>query len=128
MPPRPALGSADDWIRRARANLSLAKAYQAEGILLEDLCYQAQQAAEKALKAFYLKNGRGFPFVHTLDQLLSGLEDLGIAIPEDVDQASILTRYAVETRYPGTYEPVGEDEYRDAIRFAEVILSWVESY
>jgi HEPN domain-containing protein len=53
------------------------------------------------------------------------LEALGIDIPEAVDQATLLTRYAVETRYPGAYEPVTEEEYREAIRCAETILSWV---
>ena len=127
MPPRLAPGSYEDWMERARASLALAKARKAEGILLEDLCYQAQQAGEKALKAFYLKRGAAFPFVHSLDQLLAGLEDLGLDIPEAIDQATILTRYAVETRYPGPYEAVTEEEYQEAIRLAETILAWVET-
>ena len=126
MPPKRAPGSYEDWMERAKASLALAKARKMEGILLEDLCYQAQQAGEKALKALYLKRGAVFPFVHNLDQLLAGLEDLGLEIPEAIDQATILTRYAVETRYPGAYEPVIEDEYQEAIRFAETILSWAE--
>lgn len=55
------------------------------------------------------------------------LEDLGLETPEAVDQATILTRYAVETRYPGAYEPVTMDEYQEAIGFAETILAWAES-
>ncbi|MHB9036025.1 MAG: HEPN domain-containing protein [Armatimonadota bacterium] len=34
--------------------------------------------------------------------------------------------YAVATRYPGESEPVTEDEYRDALRIAESIVSWAE--
>ena len=96
-------------------------------MLLEDLCYQAQQAAEKALKAVYVQMGVSFPFVHNLDQLLLGLEGLGIEIPEPVDEATFLTRYAVVTRYPGPFEAVTEDDYRDALRMAETILAWVET-
>ena len=98
-----------------------------EGVYLEDLCYQAQQAAEKALKACYLKRVAAFPFVHSLDPLLSGLEDLGMDIPEAVDQATVLTRYAAETPYPGPYEAVTENEYQEALRSAEIILGWVET-
>ncbi len=127
MPPERSPGSYDDWIERARASLALAKSQKTPGILLEDLCYQAQQAAEKALKAIYLKRGAAFPFVHSLDQLLAGLEDLGLETPEAVDQATLLTRYAVETRYPGAYEPVTMAEYQEAIGFAETILAWAES-
>jgi len=112
---------------RATANLALARAQDTEGVRLEDLCFQAQQAAEKALKSLYLKRGMPFPFVHSLDQLLGGLEALGVDIPEAVDEATLLTRYAVETRYPGAYEPVTEAEYLEAIRFAETILLWVQA-
>ena len=40
------------WLLRARGNLTLAeKGGRLKGILFEDLCFNAQQAAEKALKA-----------------------------------------------------------------------------
>ena len=38
-----------EWLLRARSSLSLA-CVKTEGVLYEDLCYQVQQAAEKALK------------------------------------------------------------------------------
>ena len=44
--------------------------------------------------------------------------------PADVEEAAILTDYAVSTRYPGDMEPVEEDEYCAAIRLAEATLSW----
>ena len=69
-----------------------------EGVLLEDLCYQAQQAAEKAVKALYISPGKEFLFTHDLDRLLLGLEELGLEITEALDEAAILTRYALETR------------------------------
>ena len=43
------------WLSRAKGNLNLAeKGGRLKGILLEDLCFNAQQAAEKALKAVSL--------------------------------------------------------------------------
>jgi len=38
------------WLMRAFSNLNIARRGAAEGIFLEDLCFEAQQAAEKALK------------------------------------------------------------------------------
>ena len=35
-----------EWLNRARSNLALAKS-RAPGAYLEDLCFEAQQAAEK---------------------------------------------------------------------------------
>ena len=37
------------WLRRAESNLILAQHGPEEGVFLEDLCFEAQQAAEKAL-------------------------------------------------------------------------------
>ena len=39
-----------EWLNRARSNLAIAKSRVA-GVYLEDLCFEAQQAAEKAIKA-----------------------------------------------------------------------------
>jgi HEPN domain-containing protein len=65
-----------EWLNRARSNLRRA-AVPAEGVYLEDLCYDAQQAAEKAIKAVFIARGVRFPFVHDLDALLTALEELG---------------------------------------------------
>lgn len=73
MPPRPVHGSPEDWLRRAQASLALARVH-GEGLLREDLCYQAQQAAEKALKALYIARGQAFLFTHDLDRLAMGLD------------------------------------------------------
>ena len=126
MPPRPAHGSPEEWLRRARASLALARA-TGDGILLEDLCYQAQQAAEKAMKAVYIARGQPFLFTHDLDILALGLELMGLSIPEAIDQATLLTRYAMDTRNPGGFEPVGPGEYGEAVQLAEAVILWAQA-
>ena len=39
------------WLRRADSNPRIARLARGEGVFQEDLCFEAQQAAEKALKA-----------------------------------------------------------------------------
>ena len=52
-----------EWLNRARSNLTRAKAdIRVPHVYLEDLCFDAQQAAEKAIKAVLLKRGVRFPF------------------------------------------------------------------
>jgi len=53
-------GSAADWLARAKSDLAIAKAPLPQGAIYEDLCFHAQQAAEKALKAVYQHHG--WPF------------------------------------------------------------------
>ena len=115
-----------DWVSRAEASLALAKVV-AKGVVIEDLCYQAQQAAEKALKAVYISRQAPFVYIHNIDTLLLGLEAIGFEIPESVDAAGELTRYAVETRYPGGFEPLTPEDLARAIGLAESVLVWARA-
>ena len=96
------------------------------GALLEDLCFEAQQAAEKAIKAVFVHRGERFPYIHDLDELLNRLEGTGLKIPKFVRQADELSPFAVATRYPGLIGPVTKRQYRRAIRVAENVLRWAE--
>jgi HEPN domain-containing protein len=114
-----------EWLNRARSSLAQAEIEQSE-VYLEDLCFQAQQAAEKALKALFLHKGARFPHVHDLAELVGLLEKSGTCIPPVIRESVKLTDYAVEARYPGISEPVTDDEYREALALAREVIRWVE--
>jgi HEPN domain-containing protein len=63
-------GTPADWLARARGNLLLARQPKPEGAFWEDLCFQAQQAAEKALKAVLIHRGIAFHKFHSIEVLL----------------------------------------------------------
>ncbi|MGH9427716.1 MAG: HEPN domain-containing protein [Terriglobia bacterium] len=128
MPPEKTIpGRPLDWLTRAKGSLALAKQSKAEEAFWEDQCFLAQQAAEKALKAVYQLKGLLFRYTHDLEELGKGLEDSGLPVPLDIKEAIILTRYAFETRYPGPFEMVTEEEYQEAIRLAEAVVEWAAS-
>jgi len=114
-----------DRVARAKSSLVLASV-KTPGVLFEDLCFQAQQAAEKALKAVFVTRKIPYPYSHDINALLSGLEQHGIAIPETLWSAVTLTSYASDTRYPGITTPVTKEEYIEAVRLAQHVLSWAE--
>ena len=47
-------GSPGEWLRYARSEYRLAAIRRPRGVMLDVLCYHAQQAAEKAIKAVLL--------------------------------------------------------------------------
>jgi len=114
-----------EWLNRARSNLALAKS-DTVGALPEDHCFDAQQAAEKAIKAVFIHRGVTFPYIHDLKGLLRRLERSGVKIPKYVKQADELSHFAVETRYPGLTAPVTKRERRRAVRIAEGVVRWAE--
>jgi HEPN domain-containing protein len=109
---------------RARGDLALAKVALPAGGFYEDLCFHAQQAAEKAIKAVYRHCGLVFPYTHDLGELLAGLKAHGVEVPPVVEEAEVLSSYASEARYPGLSEPVGEEEHRRAVELAEGVVRW----
>ena len=114
-----------EWINRARSNLVRAQA-MLPGVYLEDLCFNAQQAAEKAIKAVLIARGAVFPPIHDLAGLLTLLGQNDEAIPPAIADAARLTRFAVSTRYPGVAEPVTVEEHHRAVAIAEAVVTWAD--
>lgn len=118
-----------DWFRQAEADLRHAR-NSCEAGDYEWSCFAAHQAAEKALKAIFLKLGMD-AWGHTLTVLIGN-------IPASVEQPSqemltsarILDKYYIPTRYPYGFDSGAptdyytEEESRDAIQRAEGILEF----
>ena len=117
------------WLRRAKSNLARAElGKQVEDILYEDLCFDAQQAVEKALKGLMIFLVIDVPKTHSVGYLLKSIEESGkVAVPENLREAALLTDYAVTARYPGDWEPIDEAEYRHAVSLANEVCRWVIS-
>lgn len=127
MPPERSIpGTPCDWLDRAKSDLALARLPLPEGAFYEDLCFHAQQAPEKALKAVYQYHGLTFRYTHDLEELVTGLKRRGLVVPPEVDDAIVLTSFAWEARYPGFSELVTTEEYNEAVRHAEAVVAWAE--
>ena len=88
--------------------------------------FHAQQAVEKALKAVLLFKRIEFPFTHDIEELLEIAQQGGLTLSSGVNEAGILTPYAVEARYPGQVEEISFSDVEEAIRIAEDVLKWVQ--
>lgn len=117
---------AREWMRRAESNLLRAQQSKQEQVYWEDLCFDAQQAAEKSLKAIFILHGKKFPFTHDISELLSELESFIPNIPNEVRTSDILTDYAVATRYPGWGKPVTAEEYQEALAKSLIVFQWTK--
>jgi HEPN domain-containing protein len=115
--------AAEEWVQRARGNLARAKQSKPPEAFWEDLCFDAQQAAEKAVKAVLVLRGIDFRKTHDIADLMVLLRT--DEVPQDLWEADTLTDYATVTRYPGR-PPVSEDMYRRAVILAERVLHWAE--
>jgi HEPN domain-containing protein len=112
-----------EWLNRAQSNLARAQSPLPHAYL-EDHCFDAEQAAEKAIKAVFMALGLAFPYIHDLGRLLTLLAQASVRIPKYVQEADQLTRFAVDARYPGLSSPVTKREHQRAVRIATRVLRW----
>ena len=119
----------EEWIKRAKSSLKIPKAFinvtPDTDIYYEDLCYQTQQAVEKAFKGFLIYFKVEPEFTHNIETLLEELEKFTV-IPSHIKEAINLTKFAVLTRYPGEYEEITKEKYEEAVKIAQECLDWVE--
>ena len=119
-------GSPADRLRRTTSDLELARKGRLPNVALEDLCFHAQQAAEKAFKVVLVSLDQEFPKTHSIRRLLLILSQRMKSESSLYDLAP-LTEYASATRYPGPREPVGEEEYQRALVLATRAVDWARS-
>ena len=116
-------GAPQEWITFAKSDLKLAKAGRVGGVLLSSLCFHAQQAAEKAIKAVLVLKRKEFPPTHNIKVLIDLLPG-SVGFPEKLQQASLLAMYAVNTRYPGDLYHISQKDYAEALSLAGAVVRW----
>ena len=124
--PTPEPGTAEDWLRYARADLAISRMTPDGDVMIELLCFHAQQSAEKSIKAVLVSAGVAFERTHSLNALLATLP-AQVIVPAVISQAVYLNDYAVGFRYPSEREPTDLEELEDAIATAQAVYTWAEN-
>lgn len=120
------------WLEKARRDLKMAELAQAQGADFADqLCFHAQQCAEKALKAALIAAGRVPPHVHDLAVVLDAVVDAAPAAAEWAalrEPAERLSDFGVGPRYPGWDLMVDAVDTGAVLEAARSILHAVERH
>ena len=117
-----------DWLRQADADLKHARDAMASGNF-EWSCFACQQAAEKALKALFLRLGMD-AWGHTLTALIGNLPDSTPVEERFVEYCRMLDKHYILTRYPNGFDSGAPADFytqqaaRSAIEQAEAVLEF----
>ncbi|MCM8779128.1 MAG: HEPN domain-containing protein [Candidatus Omnitrophica bacterium] len=122
------------WLRQAEADLKAAKDSLEDGNF-EWSCFQAQQSAEKSLKAFLYNLGYTSITTHSVKILLKECKKKQTKFKGLEDAARGLDVYYIPTRYPNGLDeniaPVDYYDKEDAVKclnYATSILNTVKRY
>lgn len=121
------LDSPEYWLQQAREDLEVADLVigRLPGAASQ-ICFHAQQCAEKAVKALLVALAVDFPRTHKLEELLPLVVAAGMPVPPHLWEASELTKHAVETRYPPKAAAVTQADAARAVAVARSVLAWAE--
>ncbi len=114
-----------EWIAKAEKDLKAAEHELSFGkeSITEAVCFHAQQAAEKYLKAFLALKGKGFPKTHNLYLLKKLCSEID---PEFRDlRLGNLQFYAVKVRYPDDFYTPTLEEAEEAYSIALSVRDFV---
>jgi HEPN domain-containing protein len=116
---------AREWIQVAEGDLAAARLLLNAGGPAFTVCFHAQQAAEKYLKAVLVMNRARVGKTHDIGELLQ-LLPAAQRPPLTPEAAAELTRGAVATRYPEAPAPSGEEAER-LLRYVDMVRKSVRS-
>ena len=109
------------WQGKADMDLAAAEYLLSASGFSDIICFHAQQAAEKYLKAVLALKGIEIPKTHDLKLLLSltGLNEADMGLTSD-DLAE-LSGYYVEARYPADLPVLGTQDAKRSVHVAKKV-------
>jgi HEPN domain-containing protein len=117
---------ANEWLEYAQRDYDFA--VDVEGHFwpkhMEKICYNCQQATEKALKAVLAYQEIDPPYTHDLTLLCQLCIEFDESFSAFLDDCEDMTRYAARTRYPDDIE-ITEDETKKVIERAYEVYHFV---
>lgn len=124
------LAEGQRWLDQAQHDVRAADLNRREGFP-EIACFLAQQAAEKALKAFLYAQGERPVIGHATHRLVQTCAGYEVAFAELLDGCRQLDQYYISTRYPnGLPDGIPHDVYTpaqaaQAVRLAQAVVKFV---
>lgn len=123
--PRP-LERPEGLLFKAGNDLALARLGLEADTALDGVCFHAQQAVEKSLKAVLALHRVDYPLTHDLTMLVGLGAALHAEVLEFEDAAEDLMQYAVTARYDEEMYPDAATA-REALGVANRIFQWVRA-
>lgn len=107
------------WLNKAEQDLEAAKILiEQRKPLLFNACFHAQQAAEKFIKAYLTWKQFDIPRTHNIRALLKIVKKLDEELALTLMDATILTPYGVEIRYPSFIPDPTLEQAEEALAIA----------
>lgn len=121
------------WLEQAEHDLDAAKKNLEILKFYSDTCFLAEQAAQKALKAFLYFKGKRYVPIHSVVALVEAILEYDKEFEPLIKYGRKLDQYYIPTRYPDAlaspavpFETYTKEQAEEALKYAEEILKLVK--
>ncbi|MFA0782081.1 HEPN domain-containing protein [Fervidibacter sacchari] len=115
-----------EWVQKAEDDLNMARwLRQALAPFYDGVCFHAQQASEKYLKAFLEEHNIAYPRTHDMVRLLDLSGNLLPELDSLRSNLATLSQFAVVTRYRGFWAT--QQDADDALHTAEQVRAIIRA-
>lgn len=119
------------WLLQADHDLQVAQV-NLEHEFFADVCYAAEQAAQKALKGYLYFRGSTMVWKHSVKELAEECAKLESGFSALIEAGKILDQYYIPTRYPDVlappavpFESYTREQAKEAMQLAERVVNLV---
>ena len=127
--PHKATYPASLWMEKVEHDLAAIRMLlRVDDAPMDVVCFHAQQAVEKVLKAALAAHNIAPERTHDVIALLDDVIPLGMGLEKEAAAIASLNAYAVGVRYPFELPDPSPDEARQAAQTAERVCDFVRKY
>jgi HEPN domain-containing protein len=120
----------NDWINFAQRDYDIAVYLNAgfRPLPTENICYNCQQAVEKALKAILIYVVGNYPKTHDIRELHQLCKESGVDFGLTSTITRTLTRFATKSRYPDDVNEFTDTDTEIGLKYAKQILEQAKDF
>ena len=117
----------EEWLSYAKDDLYSAEHFfkTMEIPVYRVVCFNAQQSAEKYLKAYQIYFEIEIIKTHSLETLINSIKSFDEEIIQLENDSILLTKYSVKYRYPDDFVDLTKDDAEDSINIAKQIQKFI---
>jgi HEPN domain-containing protein len=122
------------WISQAEHQVEVTRTLLESGFW-SDVCFNAEQTAQMALKAYLFGKGQRFVQIHSIRELALRCAEFDEEFTAASNWGMVLDRYYITTRYPDAlaspavpFQSFSEDDARQAYGYAVDIVQLVRAW
>ena len=114
-----------EWLKKSEHDLGTAKIiFLNKPEYSDTICFHCQQAAEKSLKAIWIKYGIKIIKTHDLLYLLDKISEIEEVESRIYGYCEVLNDFSIEIRYPGEIIEPTKEEVMEAIEVTDKIMNF----